>query len=167
MKSFFVGILGVETLSLGLIYTELSKLGDSMPTVELVKEQLFAFKDHLHTIKDYKDINRDEMKKFKIFPIRQPGIQQDIQFCDANAEFAIADRRPLEDNFRRKIKTLAFTFDEIHYLSPVIKWLGLEEKYLSHLVTETSKVEDNDRVLNNSLTRNIESRARALCRQVK
>ncbi|KAL7908107.1 hypothetical protein GGI35DRAFT_469887 [Trichoderma velutinum] len=167
MKSFFVSILGVETLSLGLIYTELSKLGDSSPTVELVKEQLFAFKDHLHTIRDYQDVNPDEMKTFKIFPIRQPGSQQNIQFCDANAEFAIADRRPLEDNFRRKIKILAFSFDEVHALGPVIKWLGLEERYLSHLVTETSRVEDDDRVLNNSLTRNIESRAHALCRIAK
>ncbi|EHK18343.1 uncharacterized protein TRIVIDRAFT_47475 [Trichoderma virens Gv29-8] len=167
MRSFFVGILGVETLNLGLIYTELSKLGESTPTVELVKEQLFAFRDHLNTIRDYPDVKPDLMRKFKIFPVRQPGINQNIQFCDGNAEFAIADRRPLEDNFRQKIRTLGFTFDEIHALGPVIRWLGLEERYLSRLVTETSKVEESDRVLNYSLSRNIESRARALCRVAK
>ncbi|UKZ78366.1 hypothetical protein TrVFT333_006103 [Trichoderma virens FT-333] len=167
MRSLFVGILGVETLNLGLIYTELSKLGESTPTVELVKEQLFAFRDHLNTIRDYPDVKPDLMRKFKIFPVRQPGINQNIQFCDGNAEFAIADRRPLEDNFRQKIRTLGFTFDEIHALGPVIRWLGLEERYLSRLVTETSKVEESDRVLNYSLSRNIESRARALCRVAK
>ncbi|KAL7954137.1 hypothetical protein V8C34DRAFT_320194 [Trichoderma compactum] len=168
MKSFFVGFLGVETLNLGLIYTELSKLGESKPTVELVKEQLFAFKDHFHTIRDYKEIKPDGMRKLKIFPIRQPGVQQtNVQFCDGNAEFAIADTRPLEDNFRQKIKTLDITFDELHLLGPIIKWLGLEENYLSRLVTETSNVEDDDRVLNHSLTRTIESRAHALCRIAK
>ncbi|KAK0758152.1 hypothetical protein N5P37_009453 [Trichoderma harzianum] len=170
MKSFFVEFLRVETLTLGLIYTELSKLGESKPTVELVKEQFFAFKDHFHMISNYKNIKPDEMKKFKIFPIRQPGqpgAQQNIQFCDGNAEFAIADRRLLEDNFRNQIKTLGFTFDELHSLGPVIRWLGLEKRYLSRLVTETSKVEDDDRVLNHSLSQNIESRARALCRIAK
>ncbi|KAH0527319.1 hypothetical protein TsFJ059_002332 [Trichoderma semiorbis] len=167
MKSFFVEFLRVETLTLGLIYTELSKLGESKPTVELVKEQFFAFKDHFHMISNYKNIKPDEMKKFKIFPIRQPGAQQNIQFCDGNAEFAIADTRPLENNFRNQIKTLGFTFDELHSLGPVIRWLGLEERYLSRLVTETSKVEDDDRVLNHSLSHNIESRARALCRIAK
>ncbi|KAL6793013.1 hypothetical protein J3E68DRAFT_451446 [Trichoderma sp. SZMC 28012] len=167
MKSFFVGFLGVETLTLGLIYTELSKLGESKPTVELVKEQFFAFKDHFHMIRDYKDIKPDGMKKFKIFPIRQPGAQQNIQFCDGNTEFAIADTLPLEENFRNQIKTLGFTFDELHSLGPVIRWLGLEERYLSRLVTETSKVEDDDRVLNHSLSHNIESRARDLCRIAK
>ncbi|KAL7793993.1 hypothetical protein V8C43DRAFT_280823 [Trichoderma afarasin] len=167
MKSFFVEFLRVETLTLGLIYTELSKLGESKPTVELVKEQFFAFKDHFHMISNYKNIKPDEMKKFKIFPIRQPGAQENIQFCDGNAEFAIADTRPLEDNFRNQIKTLGFTFDELHSLGPVIRWLGLEKRYLSRLVTETSKVEDDDRVLNPSLSHNIESRARALCRIAK
>ncbi|KAL7930143.1 hypothetical protein V8C35DRAFT_313668 [Trichoderma chlorosporum] len=167
MKSFFVNILGVETLNLGLIYDELSKLGNSMPTVELVREQLFAFRDHLNTISDYKNVKPENVRKFKIFPIRQPDLQQSIEFHNCDAEFAIADRQPLENNFRHKIKTLGFTFDEIHALGPVIKWLGLEGKYLSRLVTVISQVEDNDRVLNQSLSRKIESRARALCRVAK
>ncbi|KAK4077822.1 uncharacterized protein Triagg1_3516 [Trichoderma aggressivum f. europaeum] len=165
MKSFFVEFLGVDTLNLGLIYSELSKLGESKPTVELVKEQLLAFKDHLHTARDYKDVKPEGMKKFKIFPIRNPGDQQNIQFCDGNTEFAIADTVPLGDNFRQKIRTLGFTFDELHSLRPVIKCL--ETRYLSRLVMETSKVEDDDRVLNQALSRKIELKAHALCRIAK
>lgn len=164
MKSFFVEVLGVDTLNLRLIYNELSKLGESKPTVESVKEQLLAFKAHLHTASNYKDVKPDGMRKFKIFPIREPGAQQNIQFCDGNTEFAIADTVPLGDNFRQKIRTLGFTFDEFHSLGPVIKWLGLETRYLSRLVIETSKVEDDDRVLNQALSRKIELKAHALCR---
>ncbi|PKK48916.1 hypothetical protein CI102_6559 [Trichoderma harzianum] len=167
LKMFFVDILGVETLNLGVIYRELSRLGESTPTVELVKEQLFAFKDHLHTIDNYKNISPDEMRKLTIFPVRYPGAQQDVRFCDGNAEFAIADRRPLEESFQQKIKMLGFAFDEVHSLGPVIRWLALEERYLSCLVTETSKVEDDDRVPDHALSHSIESRALALCRIVK
>lgn len=154
----------METLNLGLIYNELSKLGESTPIVESVKEQLFDFKDYFHIISDEKTITPGGLKKLKIFPVRNPGTQENIQFCDGNAEFAIADRPQLEDNFRPHIKMLGFTNEEIHYLGPVIKWLGLEERYLSRLVTETSRVGDNGRVLNLSLGRNIQSRAHALCR---
>ncbi|QYS99675.1 hypothetical protein H0G86_006795 [Trichoderma simmonsii] len=167
MKSFFVEVLGVDTLNLRLIYNELSKLGESKPTVELVKEQLLAFKAHLHTASNYKDVKPDGMKKFKIFPVREPGTQQYIQFCDGNTEFAVADTVPLGDNFRQKIRTLGFTFDELHSLGPVIKWLGFETRYLSRLVIETSKVEDDDRVLNQALSRKIELKAHALCRIAK
>ncbi|KAL7941030.1 hypothetical protein V8C42DRAFT_335914 [Trichoderma barbatum] len=167
MRSFFVEILGVETLNIGLIYTELSKLAESTTTVELVKEQLFAFRDHFHTIGEYKNVKPDGMKKLKIFPVRQPGVQHNVQLCDGNAEFAIANTIPLEKAFQPKIKTLDFTFDEIHTLGLVFRWLGLEKRYLSHLVTETSRIEDNDRVLNLSLSSKINSRARALCRVAK
>ncbi|RFU80710.1 hypothetical protein TARUN_1479 [Trichoderma arundinaceum] len=167
LRRFFVDILGVTTLNLLLIYEELLKLGESTPTVASVKEQLFAFNDHLQTVDEYEEITAVSLKMAKIFPVRYPGSQQNIQLCDGNTEFAIADRIHLESNFRPHIKMLGLTFDEIHHLEPFIKWLGFRERYLSRLVKETSKVGNNDPVLNLALGRSIRSKAQALCRVAK
>lgn len=164
LKSLFVNILGVETLNLQLIYNELLMLEKSTPTVASVKEQLFAFKAHLHTISCYKEITPDSLRKLKVFPVMDPDTTEKIQFCDGYTEFAIADREHLGDNFRPLIKTLGLTFDEIHALKPLMNWLGLEESYLSRMVRETSQVGDGGHVLNHSLNRDIKTKAYGLCR---
>ncbi|KAM0261041.1 hypothetical protein ACHAQJ_002480 [Trichoderma viride] len=167
LKPFFVDILGVPTLNLGLIYEELLKLGKSTPAVASVKEQLFAFNDHLHSIKEYKKVTPIGLKNATIFPVRTPGNQQNILVCNGNEDFAIANRIHWDDSLRPLIKTLDFTLDEIHELEPFVKWIGFEERYLSRIVREASDVGDSQLVPSLSLSRDIKIKAHALCRIAK
>jgi hypothetical protein len=164
LKKFFVDILGIATLNLQLICEELLKLGKSTPTIESVKEQLFAFNDHLHSIKDYKDITPSLLKGVNIFPVRGPGNQRNILFCNGKEDFAIANRIHWEDNLRPLIKTLDLTLNEIHELEPFIRWIGFEERYLSLIVREASEIGDSTLVPSLSLSRDIKLKAHALCR---
>lgn len=56
------------------------------------------------------------------------------------------DRTHLGHYLRKKIKTLDFTFDEVHSLDPFLNLLGLEASryYMSHMMKEISSISGTD-----------------------
>lgn len=134
LQEFFVDILGTETLSLELVYDELVRLGSSTPSVEQVKQQIWALNSFLANSNRY--LAKERLIRSRIFPVRHPDGR--IELTTMKTNFVIIDRTHLEDFFATRVKSLDFTLDETHRLHPFLQWLGLEGRFLSNLVKELS-----------------------------
>ncbi|KAF2421213.1 hypothetical protein EJ08DRAFT_738278 [Tothia fuscella] len=76
--------------------------------------------------------------------------------------FAIPDRREFRRAFEGKINILEFSLEEVHSIRPFLFGLGLENKYLSSLVTEETQVEGGTNDLR--LTLDLRKKSYAMCR---
>lgn len=139
MEDFFVNDLGVPRLTLQVVYDELLRLGraSTPPSLNQVKDQVWAFNSLVGSSEELPDPK--SLLKSRVFPVHYPDGQ--LKLCDARTEFALVDRAPLGECFAAQIKTLDFTFDEVRRLDGFFRWLGLEHRYLSHIVKEISTVQ--------------------------
>lgn len=161
LHEFFVKFLGVKTLTLELVHSELDRLGSSSDTTrDQVEPILWTLNSFIsaggHTPDAKTLLDR------QIFPVRYPDGH--VRLEKASAEFAIVDRRPLGDIFKHKVKTLDLDLDQVRRLGPTLSWLGLGARYLSEAVREVSQVQGDDKELLSSPERSIKHRAHALYR---
>ncbi|KAI0430299.1 hypothetical protein F5Y09DRAFT_233056 [Xylaria sp. FL1042] len=162
MKSFFVHLLGVSTLTLNMVYEELQRKGasDSI-TISEVKQELWQFNSLLVVSSERPDAS--PILKSRVFPIRLPDGPVELVSAAEN-DFSIVDRKALGIKFGQLAKLLDFSFDEVHRLQPLFEWAGLDERRLSVRVTEvTAPVSDDGSILRESKLQ-LKPRAYALCR---
>ncbi|KAI1651515.1 uncharacterized protein F4817DRAFT_356018 [Daldinia loculata] len=134
LESFFVEKLAVRGLDADIIYNELLELDPEEATTEHVKDLLWTFNSYIEL--EHFDTSPEKLLERRILPVRDAG--GNIALHSAETGFGIIDRKKLGDIFYDKVKILDFTVNEIVRLKPLIKWAGLEDRYLSRLVQETS-----------------------------
>ncbi|KAH6874160.1 hypothetical protein B0T10DRAFT_587961 [Thelonectria olida] len=131
LETFFLHILGVPEMTVQTLYDKLRD-PEAALSVDEARRDLIAFSALLQGAKDVMDSSPVFCNA--IFPVTIPDASP--QLLSGLQDFAIADRRTLEADFRNKAKLLAFSMDEVRCLQPFLKWIGLEHRYLSRMVKE-------------------------------
>ncbi|KAK0705518.1 hypothetical protein B0H67DRAFT_558107 [Lasiosphaeris hirsuta] len=142
LEKFFTDMLGVEKLSAKMVIQEMMKL-TLLSTVEEVKKLLWSLNSLLESGNPQESLQREKLLKKSILPVRSPkGV---VEPGSAGVEFGIPDRKELEEKFRNKISMLDFTLGDVRKLKPFLRWAGLEDRYLSHMVRETPVLGEGDK----------------------
>ncbi|KAH6866261.1 hypothetical protein B0T10DRAFT_573711, partial [Thelonectria olida] len=131
LETFFLHILGVPEMTVQTLYDKLRD-PEAALSVDEARRDLIAFSALLQGAKDVMDSSPVFCNA--IFPVTIPDASP--QLLSGLQDFAIADRRTLEADFRNKAKLLAFSMDEVRCLQPFLKWIGLEHRYLSRMVKD-------------------------------
>ncbi|KAI1467613.1 uncharacterized protein F4812DRAFT_471586 [Daldinia caldariorum] len=142
LEEFFVKKLGVRVLDADIVYNELLQLDPVKTTVKHVKELLWTFNSQIEL--GHPKEAPEKFLKLRILPVSDVGGQ--VSLYSAETEFGIVDRKSLGDSFHGRVKLLDFSVNEIVQLKPLIKWAGLEKRYLSKLVQETSVLDSGFKV---------------------
>jgi hypothetical protein len=144
LESFFVQKLGIQKLNLRMVYDELLGMEPQhTTTVAEIKAQLWSFNSLLRTETLGGSQTPPRLLKKSILPIRYPDGQVSLRAADT--EFAIRDHKSLGGRFCDKVKTLDFSDREVRSLEPFLKWAGLEDRYISRLVKETTTLGSGDK----------------------
>ncbi|RBR16331.1 hypothetical protein FVER53590_05926 [Fusarium verticillioides] len=131
-ENFFVGKLGVRLLTLQMVYDELRQ--SSGTNTEETKVAVLSLNGLLQT--ETTRLDPEPIRQAKVFPVRYPT--GTVVLSSVSVDFAIGDRDKLKTMFRDKIALLDFEMDEVRRLRPLIEWLGLQYRYLSNSVEEST-----------------------------
>ncbi|KAI1132406.1 hypothetical protein F5Y10DRAFT_231100 [Nemania abortiva] len=165
METAFVTVLGVSRMTLDAAYEELQLKGTSdSTTIDEIKAELWQFNSLLPDARNKPDPS--PILDSRVFPVKSP--HGSVQLVSAaSTDFAVIDRKSLEEKFRGLAKMLDFNLNEVRRLQPFLRWAGLDERRLSVKVTEViTQVEvanANEEALE-ELRRSFESKVYALCR---
>jgi hypothetical protein len=159
LEDFFVGTLGVEQMTLQMVY---DKLKDNTPALSVTeaKSTLLAFSALLISA-DEKPA-RNPVLESQVFPVRGPD--GTLELRKGTEIFAIIDRADLAKDFEGKASLLDFTLEEFRSLQALISWAGLENRVLSVAVKEITSVDSDSVRPVRSSQRQINRRAHALLR---
>ncbi|KAF5723346.1 hypothetical protein FMUND_1980 [Fusarium mundagurra] len=131
-ENFFVGKLGVKLLNLQMVYDELRQ--SSGNNTEETKVAILSLNGLLQT--ETTRLDPEPIRRAKVFPVRYPT--GTVVLSSVSIDFAIGDRDKLKTMFRDKVALLDFEMDEVRRLRPLIEWLGLQDRYLSNSVEEST-----------------------------
>ncbi|EWG44972.1 hypothetical protein FVEG_05926 [Fusarium verticillioides 7600] len=131
-ENFFVGKLGVRLLTLQMVYDELRQ--SSGTNTEETKVAVLSLNGLLQT--ETTRLDPEPIRQAKVFPVRYPT--GTVVLSSVSVDFAIGDRDKLKTMFLDKIALLDFEMDEVRRLRPLIEWLGLQYRYLSNSVEEST-----------------------------
>ncbi|TLD20697.1 hypothetical protein PspLS_08606, partial [Pyricularia sp. CBS 133598] len=160
LEDFFTRILGVQMLTVDMVYNEL-KQTTAQERVERVKELIKSFSAQLQMDQEPQGDPDSLLDEVAFLPVRYPDGQVALE--SAETEFAIIDRQRLGELFQDKIKLLDYTFEEVHNLDPFLKWARLDHRYLSRQVKTTTSAPHAKRPVAEP-NRNLEFKAHALVR---
>ncbi|KAF5556276.1 hypothetical protein FNAPI_5799 [Fusarium napiforme] len=130
LRDFFVDKLGIESLSLRILYDRLIKSPKCEP--QQMKEAIFILNDFLRSEPEFLD--PQPLRDAEIFPIRSPD--GTVSLKSVETEFAVEDNHNLRITFEKHISLVDFDLREFHRLKPFFRWLRLESRYLSRCVRE-------------------------------
>jgi hypothetical protein len=139
LKDFFVETLGVKSLTLQTIYDDLRQ--DGRTDIDKLREDLLTLSTFLQEEPEAaKKLETGPILRANIFPVRHANASPELR--TAQADFAIGDRQYLTDHFKDQICLLDFKLEDIRPLGALIRWAGLEDRYLTRLVHEKTSVFD-------------------------
>ncbi|KAJ5724661.1 hypothetical protein N7493_006389 [Penicillium malachiteum] len=159
LEEFFLGTLGIQTLTLQMAYDDLMSTC-SEATMEEIGSKLWCLNALLLTDDTYID-PRPLIRK-SIFPVVFPDGSKSL--CSTDTEFAIGDREHLASRFRGKIRILDFTQDEVRRLKAFFDWANLSHRYLSASFKSLTSISGETTPFNPSPTRDLTRKAHALLR---
>ena len=166
LKGFFVGKLGVQTLTLQMIYDELRQAHQQHErTVYDIKNVIWSFNSFLLSqTRQQPQLDPQPVLAARVFAVKYPGGEKRLLSATDN-EFAIIDRDYMATGFEDKIKFLDYTLAEVRQLKPFLEWANLESRYLSRSVKEITSVSDGASARNISTPRrDVKRKAYALLR---
>lgn len=139
-----------------------------MMHISSLKQKVLENRDKQDIIQDMKNISGFEPKpeslkelySCKCLPVKLPS--GEVRWLDKSGEFLIQDRREYGEIFRNKASFLDFTLEEAHSLKLLLVGMGLEKRYTSNAVRETTAVQDGS--FNPCLTKDLRRKAYAICR---
>ncbi|PNP78144.1 hypothetical protein FNYG_08461 [Fusarium nygamai] len=134
LRDFCVDKLGLESLSLRILYDRLIKSPKCEP--QQMKEAIFILNDFLRSEPAFLD--PQPVRDAEIFPIRKPD--GTVTLKSVETDFAIEDNHNLRISFEKHISLIDFDLREFHRLKPFFRWLKLESRYLSRCVREDVRV---------------------------
>ncbi|KAG9256351.1 uncharacterized protein F5Z01DRAFT_618953 [Emericellopsis atlantica] len=132
LESFFQDVIGVQKVTLRMLYDKLSNPDLSIP-IDGLKGDLLEFSALLGK-EDWGHIDAAKMCKNRIFPVRRPD--GEVFLSGGDGHFAIVDRAPLAASFRDKALLLDFDIEQVRGLEQLFRWANLQDRYLSTSVRE-------------------------------
>ncbi|KAB8254531.1 hypothetical protein BDV32DRAFT_132200 [Aspergillus pseudonomiae] len=159
LKDFFIDTLGVNTLTLEMVYDELLETG-SESTIDETKSKIWSLNALLQTEGDY--ANPDPLLERVVFPVIYPDGTKGL--TSAATEFAIPDREHLASQFRGRIKMLDYSLEEVRRLKSFFEWTNLTHRYLSASVKELTSFSGDTAQLISTPRRDLRRKAHAILR---
>jgi hypothetical protein len=156
LDRFFIDLLGVPKPSLHMHVMALVQKSENNASKDAILQEMMnicALGPTCESLKSLSDC--------KCLPIKEAETGQ-VVLMDRSAHFAILDRREYGEIFNNSIKMMDFTLEQVHALSPFLKALSLENKYISRQIKEKTKVLDGS--FHSRLTDDFRSKAYAICR---
>lgn len=137
LKRFFVGKLGVKSLTMQMVYNELKE--SPQGSIKDIKDAILSLNGFLQG-KEGEQGHWDPkpIRQAKVFPVRYPN--ESLSLSSVAVDFAIADRDNLRSIFEDKIAILDFNLEDVHQLKPFFTWLKIEPRYLSRCVREITSI---------------------------
>ena len=161
LKDLFVETLRVPQLDLAMVLDQLLAARSlNLPVLE-VKELLKTLNSFLRTESNPPSPSR--LFNAQIFPVREPS-SSDAILCTSSTQFTLIDRDGPPSEFRDMVRVLDFTMQEIRQLKPLLAWTGLEDRYLSRSMRETSCLGDGVAAPISQPHRDLRRKAHALLR---
>lgn len=155
LRSFFVNTLSVSKPNLRMHILSLKQKASENPNKgEIMQEMLniCAFKPIAKSL--------EELRGCKCLPVKLRSGTIDWQ--DQSGQFAIIDRRAYGKLFSGKVNFLDFTLEEVHSLRSLLVGLGLQDRYTSKTVQETTTVRGG--LASERLGQDLRRKAYAICR---
>ncbi|KAL2822753.1 hypothetical protein BDW59DRAFT_173698 [Aspergillus cavernicola] len=160
LPRFFIKLLGVQTLTLEIIYDKLVNQGRGGSCITEVKQTIWILNSYLQEVEELPD--PEDVISNKVFPVKYSD--GTVELCSFAVDFAIADRKHLADLFLGKAKFLDFEINDIAQLEPFLCWAGLKSRYLSASVKEISALSGDSHRSLTSTDRDISRKAHGLLR---
>ncbi|KAJ5297272.1 uncharacterized protein N7443_008165 [Penicillium atrosanguineum] len=159
LKDFFIDTLGVNTLTLQMVYDELLETS-SESTIEETKNKIWSFNALFRTEGTYAD--PDPLLEIPLFPVVYPDGTKGL--TSAATEFAIPDREHLASQFKGMIKMLDFSLEEVRRLKEFFEWTNLTHRYLSASIKELTSFSGDTTQLISAPHRDLKRKAHAILR---
>ncbi|KAL6898616.1 hypothetical protein GGI43DRAFT_408166 [Trichoderma evansii] len=140
LKDFFVGMLGVTSLTIQMLYDELIQ-PSPQKNVNDLKDAILSLSSLLQT--EPTSLDPQPILEVDNFPVRY--CNGEVALRSAKVDFAIPDREYLSVMFKEKITMLDFNLEDIHRLKPFFEWTKLQGRYLSNCVMEGTSVSEPGR----------------------
>jgi hypothetical protein len=157
-----VNVLGVKTADSAMVIDELIRRTKqrNLLTCDEAKSILREIARLMVTEKIDKKLETSlkRLSQAEVLPVRVG--HNDPILVDTSTDFAIADHKRYDDALRPHAAFLDCTLEEVQELLPLIKALGLDSRYLSQTVKETSVI-TGDLDSNDELTKELQARAYA------
>ncbi|KAL7791519.1 hypothetical protein V8C37DRAFT_410329 [Trichoderma ceciliae] len=160
MEAFFVDKLGIGRSTAGMVYDKLLEMGLETPPISEVGDTLELFSSLLRESQE--QLDPGPLLRRSLFPVKYPD--NTTKLVSAEVDFAIGDRQHLAEPFAGRAKMLDFDIGQVSRLKPLFGWAGLERRYLSTLVTETTFVAGGHSRPISDANRDIKRKAYALLR---
>ncbi|KAM0437910.1 hypothetical protein ACHAPT_002275 [Fusarium lateritium] len=142
LKYFFTSFLGIQQNDAGLVFDSLISVASLSPgntRDDTARGLLVAVSER---IPEYGHVlDKEKFLRSLVFPIATPD--GDVLLGTSTMEFSIADRTYLKDAFSGKLNLLDFDPKTVWMLDNLLRWAGLENRYLSRSVEEAGPDEDD------------------------
>lgn len=161
LKDFFVGMLGVTSLTVQMLYNELKQPSQRRDINDL-KDAILSLSSQLQT--SLIPLDPQPILDNNVFPLRY--CSGEIAIRSAKVDFAIPDTDHLNSMFKEKITMLDFDLESIHRLKPFFEWTKLQGRYLSACVTEETSVSETGRPISTK-SRDLKRKAYSILRYVE
>ncbi|KAL5362015.1 hypothetical protein BJX96DRAFT_153271 [Aspergillus floccosus] len=159
LKDFFIDTLGVNTLTLQMVYDELLETS-SESTVDETKSKIWSLNALLQTEGDC--VDPDLLLERSVFPVVYPDGTKGL--TSAATEFAIPDQEHLASQFRGRIKMLDFSPEEVRRLRGFFEWTNLTHRYLSASIKELTSFSGEATQIISTPHRDLKRKAHAILR---
>ncbi|KAF7154875.1 hypothetical protein CNMCM5623_003133 [Aspergillus felis] len=133
MESFFVEKLQVQPPSIPSYINRIQLLCEDKGSVTEVIEALYHINDLEPTMSDL-----DRLKLINFLPIE--GTEEEFKWGCVTSDFFIIDRDGWPMLFRGKVPTVQLRLAEVRELAPLLKSLGLENRFISICATRKTSV---------------------------
>jgi hypothetical protein len=174
LKAFFVHCLNVSEPSLEILVEELKSVAEPIVGRSFSVEEAGSAAGIVEKVKILiKAINSmpldkeasigKKLRSESIFPVKLEKLKMLKSTADY---FSIIDRQKYHEAFKNEAWILDFSLEEVHELRPFLRWLNLEERYLSCRVIENSTFGGIGETCSDGLTQDLRFRAKALLRYV-
>ena len=159
LETLFVDVLGVERLNVGMAYHKLLEIGQKHLQLDELRETLAVF--NLLIQESAKLPDPQPFLRGRLFPIKNADGSTAI--VSARTDFVIVDRQHLIAPFENRIRTLDVDVQNALKLKPLLQWAGLDARYLSVCVSESTFVSGSLRPIA-SPERDVKQKSHALLR---
>jgi hypothetical protein len=157
MESFFVEKLQVEPPSVLGYISHIQHLCKHKGSVAEVIETLYQINNLEPTMSDLK-----RLKDIKFLPIE--GTEEEFSWESITSDFFIIDRDGWPMLFYGKVPTLQFRLSEVRELTPLLKSLGLEARFISICAVKETSVSEMPSQSSSHLTKDFRQRASGFSR---
>ncbi|KAK5989789.1 hypothetical protein PT974_08050 [Cladobotryum mycophilum] len=160
LETLFVHVLGIERLNVGMVYHKLLGMGLKHPPLKELRDTLLVFNSLILESSELPD--PQPLLRRRLFPVRNADGSTAV--VSAETDFIIVDRQHLIAPFADRIRVLDLDVQGSLKLKPFLRWSGLDARYLSSCVTESTFVSGTVAGPISSPTRDIKKKAHALLR---